>query len=81
MATGRIKQRLFFVNYVYANKDVNITGTYENDEYEYKTIFDMKMKKGWNIVIEYQKEETDGSTTLLTATEPVPAGAKWEWDR
>ena len=48
--------------YYYVDSDVSVTGTllYELYDWEYKTVFNLNLKKGWNVI---GIEETDSSTT------------------
>jgi hypothetical protein len=56
---------------MYANGDVNITGTGTNEGHTTK--FNVKLKKGWNIM--YTKD----TETTYEATTQAPAGAAWRY--
>lgn len=62
-------------DFIYVDKDVDITGSYTYEDSE-KYIWDLKLKKGWNAIILYNKKTASGDTvTVLAGT--VPAGAVW----
>ena len=78
---GESSKGYFFVDYMYVDRDVNITGAYEEegDEYDpgYRDVYDMKLKTGWNAVVYYSQEETDGTRVYTAATDTIPSGARW----
>jgi hypothetical protein len=57
---------------MYANGDVNLTGTGASEGQTY--IFNVKLKKGWNFV--YSKD----TETTYELTTQAPAGAAWSYD-
>ncbi len=61
-----------YATYMYADKDVNITGTYEYEGHN--ETYNVLLKKGWNVVYEYISEDGD---YFLTTT--CPAGYAMEW--
>ena len=74
------------IMYVYADRDVKITGTStetEEDEEEGLIInivsnFDLNLKKGWNKTIRYYSNITNiGFDVELKSTNDVPAGYTW----
>ncbi len=63
-------------SYIYVDKNVNMIGSYTiaEGDYEYRMIFDLKLKKGWNVFYEYENENGDISWTTT-----LPAGSTMEW--
>ena len=57
--------------YIYCDRSATITGTGE-DWWGNRTVYNLNLQKGWNLVIE-KKEQQDNSVTNL-----MPSGMKWK---
>jgi hypothetical protein len=67
------------VDYVYADRSVNITGSYEIEKY--KETYDVKLKKGWNYIVSVGTQGSDSNLTISrTANGTIPTDCKWEID-
>jgi hypothetical protein len=73
---GVLDKGEFWVRYFYVDRDVNITGSGTFAGEDAVLIYDVQMKKGWNIVVFYEKM-SNGTWTGTIATDPIPAGAGW----
>jgi len=66
------------VQYIYADKKVNISGTDETMYGGFGSVeFNLKMKKGWNTVILSIKASSNDELTMTYKTGNVPSGAVW----
>jgi len=70
--SGNSSKGKFMVTRLYVDKNVDIVGFLGN------TTMDLKLKKGWNVVLYYQKEQNDGSTKYSYTTGSVPIEANWK---
>lgn len=66
------------LTYIYCDRSVTVTGTGEN-WWRDPTIYDLKLQKGWNMVIE--KREYIGDKRSCSVTNLMPSGMKWKQDR
>ena len=71
------------VEYMYVDKNVNISGSYEIKEVvgaieaSMKMLFDLKLKEGWNIVVSNTKISMAGNVAVSVTTGEVPSGLTW----
>ncbi|GHT25770.1 hypothetical protein FACS189430_12390 [Bacteroidia bacterium] len=65
--------------FIYSDGDVTLTGlgTYTNDGYICTYDYNVSLKKGWNIVYEYSKEDVNAKTFTIKMTSVAPADMKW----
>jgi len=61
--------------YMYADRDVTITGTVEDEEEGMTVTYSVNMKKGWNVVYMSMNFMTD--TITLTTTPPIVLPEWW----
>ena len=67
-----------FVHYSYVDRDVNISASFIDEEWGEGT-FDVKLKKGWNYIVDSGTKGSDGKWTYtVTANGTIPSGAKWQ---
>ena len=73
------------VDWFYANNDVSITGSY-TDEDGLGRVYDVKMKKGWNVWLSYESKTLNeygiwtGKLTMtyeIVEIGDIPDGTKW----
>lgn len=65
------------LRYIYCDSSVKITGT-ANDWWGHPATYDLKLEKGWNMVVE--KREYKGTEQPLTVTNLLPNGMQWNYD-
>ncbi len=58
-----------YANYLYSNKAVKVTGESELENGDIM-VYDLDLKKGWNLVFEMDEDEDDVTTTTITNTKP-----------
>jgi len=63
------------LQYFYVNKDVEINGSVEIEEDWYNTFDGVKLKKGWNIVI----QERIATGNVYTNSSTIPDADVWTW--
>ncbi|MDR2963171.1 MAG: hypothetical protein LBU90_06035 [Bacteroidales bacterium] len=61
-----------YVSWVYVDRNVSITG---NDE---GGIYNLNLKKGWNVVYDFEDYTNDVNT--ITSTKPSGVNLQWEFD-
>jgi hypothetical protein len=67
----------YYTSWMYADRDVTITGEYIDGD-DYLSTINLNLKKGWNVVYDsYTYTETGTSTTM---TSQKPAGVGYSWD-
>ena len=83
---GESSKGLCMVSWLYADQDVDITGSYTNEEGD-RYIYDVKLKKGWNVWLSYESKTFNeygiwtGKITMnyeIGEIEDIPVGAKWK---
>ncbi len=63
------------VVYMYSDSDVTIKGTATpNEDETVKVNFDLSLKKGWNLVLNREKENSDREVINISS---IPANYKW----
>jgi len=68
-----------YVYYVYADRKVDITGSFGSATWNYT--YDVKLKKGWNNIVETDTKGSDDKWTVsFTANGAIPTDLKWEID-
>ncbi|MBD8387108.1 hypothetical protein [Dysgonomonas sp. BGC7] len=65
------------LRYIYCDSSVKITGG-SNDWWGHSATYDLKLEKGWNMVVE--KREYKGTEQPLTVTNWLPNGMQWNYD-
>ena len=77
---GIASNEYWYIFYTYVDRDVAITGNYiyEDDELYETGVYDMALKKGWNVsycMVEY----IDYHTCNCTMTDKKPSGIDFNW--
>jgi len=67
------------VTYMYADKKVNVDGDFDVTEgvQTVNIVADMKLNKGWNIVVNTYEQSSAGAATNSLKSAPVPSGSIW----
>lgn len=71
----QIKDKFYTLHYMYCDRPVKITGS-GTDWWEKTAMYDLNLKKGWNMVVE-KSENTDGGRSLITVNNLLPDGMDW----
>jgi len=83
---GQSSKGICIMDWLYANKDVSITGSYTNEDGDGR-VYNAKMKKGWNVWLSYETKTLNeygmwtGKVTMTYEAGgigDIPVGAKWE---
>jgi len=83
---GETSKGLCMVDWFYASQDVSIIGSYTDEDGDGR-IYDVKMKKGWNVWLSYESKTLNeygiwtGKVTMtyeIGEIGDIPVGAKWE---
>lgn len=64
-----------YVELVFVDRDVTITGTDTNDDYTQQ--YNCNLKKGWNYIADVYKGEDSNKKDIYEATTSLPGGLKW----
>jgi hypothetical protein len=72
MTLATLSGMISIIDYIYADMDVNITGSYTSSTYTYT--LNMQMKKGWNIIV---LTDNGNNTCNESIAASVPSGAVW----
>lgn len=68
---------IYVSSFMYFDKDVKVSGTYNDVEDNTQFTLDMELKKGWNEVVTYTTVNASTLTTVMKMTTTIPAGMKW----
>lgn len=64
------------VYFYYMDRDVTITGKYEDPDY-IQQFSNCNLKKGWNYVADIYKGEDSSGKSIYEMTTSIPSGVKW----
>ncbi|HDP75508.1 MAG TPA: hypothetical protein ENN49_06505 [Bacteroidales bacterium] len=74
---------VYFTFWLYVDRDVTINGEYseidEEDNEEYIEIYDLTLKKGWNVVYASEMESPDRHVYTATISSKKPSDVNYAW--
>ncbi|MCD7935595.1 MAG: hypothetical protein LUG98_01910 [Tannerellaceae bacterium] len=73
----RVDDVYYIADYIYCDKEVNITGSGQ-DWWGHPLTYDLELKKGWNMVVERREHAGIQSATISNL---LPEGMGWFYDR
>lgn len=79
LSMGRtINGTAYKLEFIYCDRPVTITGSGQ-DWWDCPTTYDLKLEKGWNMVVE--KSEWSVNSDTKTVTNQMPDGMEWQYGR
>lgn len=75
---GETSKGLCMVDWFYVDKNVNITGSYTDDN-GMGRVYNVRLEKGWNVWLSYESKTLNeyGKVTMTYEIGNVPDGVKW----
>ena len=68
---------IYVSSFMYFDKDVKVSGTFNDVEDNQQFTLDMDLKKGWNEVVSFTTINTTTFSTSMKMTTTIPDGMKW----